>query len=150
MEVKSAVDSYFKSSFVALYENLESAVKPLAPSLTCISYALPPGEAADAITETSNVLPFPLVKVIIELLTDAVLILVNENDDVVANDDDNAFKAYDADSAHDAVPKNEPDISYASVGNCDKLNINLHGLLIQCLVFRLLFSPIVFYLKYSH
>ena len=69
------------------------------------------------LTVTGNVVPLPRVNVIVELLTDAVFILVNECDAVLENDADTAknayddefdINAYDADSAHDAVPKNEP------------------------------------------
>lgn len=90
------------------------------------------------LTVMGNVVPLPRVNVIVELLTDAVFILVNECDAVLENDADtakNAYddvfanNAYDADSAHDAVPKNEPVISYDAVGNCDILNINFPRLI---------------------
>jgi hypothetical protein len=90
------------------------------------------------LTVTGNVVPLPRVNVIVELLTDAVFILVNECDAVLENDADvakNAYddvfanNAYDADSAHDAVPKNEPVISYDPVGSCDILNINFPRLI---------------------
>jgi hypothetical protein len=75
------------------------------------------------LTVTGNVVPLPRVNVIVELLTDAVYILVNECDAVLENN------AYDADEAHEAVPKNEPVISYDPVGSCDMLNINLPRLI---------------------
>jgi hypothetical protein len=76
-----------------------------------------------------NVVAFPLVNVIVALFTDAVSILNNDLDAVNANDADVDCSAYDADCAQEDVPKNEPDISYDPVGNCDILNINFPRLI---------------------
>ena len=138
--------------FTSLLISNEPVITALPENGNPVPVPPPPFNAYDAVNEydaeiafvtlltvTGNAVPLPRVNVIVELLTDAVFILVNECDAVLENDADIAnaayddefdINAYDADEAHEAVPKNEPVISYDPVGNCDMLNINLPRLIV--------------------
>ena len=88
-------------------------IEPVTPKDPVISADPVKGNAAPppplpVLTVIGNVVPLPLVNVIVFEDTDAVTIAFGVKDDVKAKLELTAFKTYEAVTAFDAVPKSEP------------------------------------------